>query len=481
MSEKNHSIRYNFVMNFLLTASSILFPLITFPYVSRVLLQVGTGKVAFATSLITYFTMIAMLGIPTYGIRAVAQAKSDPKALKQVVHELVVINLVMTAISYGLFLICLMVVPQMAASKPLMLVCSSAILLNTLGVNWFFQGMEDYTWITMISLLFKALSVVTMVLFVRSESDYIWYGVMTVLSSYGSGVVNFFRLPKYLTSEKPDYHYARHLRPVLVFFAMTVATTVYTHLDTAMLGFMKGDYEVGLYNAGIKIKTLLVALITSLGTVLLPRLSTFIARGEMDAFKHLVSKAISFVLLFSLPVCIYCIVYTPQIITLICSEAFLPATACMQILMPTIVLVGLSNITGIQILVPLGREKQVLVSVASGAVLDFVLNLMLIPALGSAGAALGTLSAEILVLAIQLWFLRREAAGVIRQIEWKPLFAAIAVFGLVCTACIRLIHLGVFLTLVFSALACFGCYGIVLLLMKEEILMQVLRQYGIAK
>lgn len=473
---KQHSIQYNFVMNFILTASSILFPLITFPYVSRVLGPDGTGKVAFATSMVQYFTMIAMLGVPTYGVRAIAQAKSNPKELKAVVVELLTINLVMTAVSYLLFFICLLFVPQMRSQKVLMLVCSSAILLNSLGINWFFQGMEDYSYITMVSMLFKVVSVVTMVLFVRSESDYIWYGVMSVLSSYGSGIVNIFRLPRYLEPGKVEYHYVRHLKPILIFFSMSVATTIYTNLDTVMLGMMKNDTEVGLYNAGIKVKTLLVTLITSLGTVLLPRLSEYIAAGKNEEFLRLVSKAISFVLLFSIPVSIYCAFYTEDILLLLSGEAYLGAAPAMEILMPTIIFIGLSNICGIQVLVPLGREKQVFVSVASGAVLDLVLNAFLIPYLGAAGAAIGTLCAEILVLAVQAWYLRSTLAKVLPNVEWKPL-ASVLVFLLVVCIVHQFCFFGTFMNLAISAVICFGCYGVMMLLSKEEILMNFLHSH----
>lgn len=478
---KQHSIQYNFIMNFILTASSVLFPLITFPYVSRVLLPVGTGKVAFATSMVSYFSMIALLGVPTYGIRAVARARSDPAKLKQVVHELVTINFVMTLISYALFGICLFLIPDMADEKALMLVCSSAILLNSMGVNWFYQGMEEYTYITIVSVIFKILSVVTMFIFVRNQNDYIWYGVMSVLSSYGSGIVNFFRLPRYLSHEKVEYHYWHHLKGIFVFFAMTVATTIYTHLDTAMLGFMKGDYETGLYNAGTKIKTLLTMLITSLGTVLLPRLSAYIAQGRSDEFERLVSKAISFVLLFSLPVCLYCSVYTSDILIFLCGEPYLPASACMEVLMPTIVLIGLSNITGIQILVPLNRERQVLVSVACGAVVDFALNLYLIRVYGAAGAALGTLAAELIVLGIQIYYLRKHALHVLKKVEWKPLLGGLLFFSAALLALAGHLHYGAFVNLVISALICFGLYGLALIMTKEEIVTSFLRSHGWGK
>lgn len=471
---KRHSIQYNFIMNFILSASAILFPLITFPYVSRILEPSGTGKVAFATSMVSYFSMIAMLGIPTYGVRAVARSKSRPKELKKTVLELLIINAVMTVIAYLFFFISLFLVPSMASDKTLMLICSAGILLNAIGVTWFFQGMEEYTWITLVSVIFKIISVITMFLFIHSSSDYLWYGVMSVLSGSGSGIVNILYLPRFLAKGPVRLNPVRHLKPILVFFAMTVATTIYTNLDTVMLGMMKGDYEVGLYNAAIKIKVLLVTLITSLGTVLLPRLSEYAAKGNRKEFYRVVSKAVSFVLLFSIPVVLFGMIYSKDCLLLLSGSAYLPAASSMQILMPTIALIGLSNITGIQVLVPLGKENSVLISVILGALVDLILNLMLIPARGAAGAAIGTLAAEITVLIFQAFVLARMLPRILRRVEWKPVLSGTVVFVIVLLACRSLISLHPFADLIISGCICFAAYLIVLLVMHESILSSAL-------
>lgn len=467
---KQRSVQYNFIMNFILTSSSILFPLITFPYVSRILLVDGTGSVAFATSVVSYFTMIAMLGVPTYGVRAVAQVRQDPVKLKTTVCELLTINVIMGAAAYASFFLALFLVPDLAAQKTLMLICSSAILLNVIGVSWFYQGMEQYTYITWVSISFKILSVITMFLFIHSPADYLWYGVMTVVSSFGSGVVNFamlFKALKGVKREKLDLK--RHFKPISTFFAMTVATTIYTNLDTVMLGFMKGSYEVGLYNAAIKVKGLLVSLVTSLGTVLLPRLSFYIETGQESEFGRLISKAFSFVLLFAVPVCLFGAVYSGQIIQILSGQDFLPAQPAMILLMPTIVLIGLSNVSGIQVLVPLGQEKQVLYSVSAGAVLDLLLNSILIPVYGAAGAAFGTLAAEILVLIWQIVSLRGRIGQLSAGIEWKQLLVCMAFSVPVLLLCSLYSLKSPLFTLAVGGVLFFAAYGIGLIVSKEEI------------
>ncbi len=476
-TQKIHSVKFNFIMNFILTASSILFPLITFPYVSGILLPAGTGRVSFAVSLVSYFTMVAMLGVPTYGVRAVARVRDNKRELSATVQELMIINLCMAAVAYAAFFIALAVVPKMEQSRTLMLICSSAILLNAIGVTWFYQGMEQYAYITWASIGAKVISMVMMFLCIHSPKDYLWYGVMSVISSFGSYILNFLRLPSYIDM-KPvrPWNFRRHLKPIMTFFAMSVATTIYTEMDKVMLGFMTTDYEVGLYDAAGKIKILLVSLVTSLGTVLLPRLSVFIQKKEIREFEALVSKAMSFVLLFSVPTVIFAILWSGQILTVIAGPEYLPAAAAMNLLMPTVLLIGLSNITGIQILVPTGRENMTLISVVAGALLDLVLNLLCIPRFGAAGAAFGTLSAELLVLLIQAWSLKDLILKILPQVEFRQLvisqlMALPALFLVLVLPAWMGSGRGMSLVMiVIGALAYYGLYGIGLILTKETIL-----------
>ena len=270
---KKHSVTFNFIMNFILTASSVIFPLITFPYISRILLPVGTGKVASALAVVNYFSMVSMLGIPTYGIRACAQVRDDKEKLSRTVQEILILNCAMTLLVYIVFGISLYTVPKFAEDRTLLFVMRSAIILNVIGVNWLYSALEEYAYITAASLIFKVIAVSGMFLLVHKKEDYIIYGALTVTSNIGSYVINFLRLGKYI-SLKPmgSYNLKRHIKPVGVFCAMTVANSIYTNLDTVMLKFISGDEQTGYYNAAVYVKTALVSLVISLGTVLLPLL-----------------------------------------------------------------------------------------------------------------------------------------------------------------------------------------------------------------
>ena len=238
-----------------------------------------------------------------------------------------------------------------------------------------------------------------------------------------------------------------------------------------MLGVMKNNEVVGYYNAAIKIKTILVTLVTSLGTVLLPRLSYYYEQGRETEFLSLVSKAFSFVLLFSVPCCIYFSVCAQPVVEFLSGPGYLPAVTPMIILMPTILFIGLSNITGIQVLVPTGQEVLVLRSVILGAIVDFLLNLVLIPQFGASGAAIGTLCAEFSVTALQFWYLRGMLKSIVTSIEFKELFISVAICSFVLLLVTRVHLQNLFWQLAVSAVSFFGSCGLALLVCRESIVM----------
>lgn len=405
---KQKSVRLNYLMNCILTASSMIFPLLSYPYVSRILQPDGMGKVAFANSIVSYFAMVAMLGIPTYGIRACAKVRDDKNQLSQLVWELLILNFVTTLITCALFGLCIVLVPRFAQDKLLFVLMGSSMFFQMLGVEWLFRALEEYSYITIRSLIFKIIALCMMFLFIADGEDYIIYGVLTVAAGVGSNLCNFLRLHRIVTPLKrpikPILKVAivKHLKGVGIFFAMAAAATIYTNLDIAMLGFMSGDMEAGYYSSAVKIKGVLVSFVTALGGVLLPRLSYYIEQKNMEAFDRMVKKAFLFVTLLSIPLTIFFIWFAKYSILILSGEAFLPAVKPMQIIMPTLILIGFSNICGIQILVPLNKEKHVFYSELLGAVIDILINIWLIPTMGATGAAIGTLVAEAVVLLYQV-------------------------------------------------------------------------------
>ena len=474
MKERTTSLKFNMVMNAILTMSNIVFPLITFPYVTRILLPAGTGRVSFAVSIITYFSMFAQLGIPTYGIRACAKVRDDKEKLSRIVHELLMINMIMVLISYVAFGISLFAVPRFARDKELLLVISIIILLNAMGVEWLYKALEKYSYIR--SVVFKLIALVAMFALIHDESDYIIYGAITIFAASASNVLNFINLRKYVIL-KPlgGYHLKKHLKPMLVFFSMSVATVIYTNLDSVMLGFMKDDAQVGIYTAAVKVKSILVTLITSASAVLLPRASKFVDQGKMEDFYRILKKTLHFIIVVALPMCIYFILFANESILLLSGKAFADATLPMQIIMPTLLLIGITNLTGIQMMIPLGMERYVLYSEIGGALVDIILNAILIPEYGAAGAALGTLVAELVVLLIQLFAVRDKLKELFAGISYLKIILAMLI-ALASVWWLATVDWSVFITLLLSALIYFGVYGILLLIMKDKLVTELIGQ-----
>lgn len=474
--EKKKSLKLNFIMNAILTMSQFIFPLITFPYVSRVLLPAGTGKVSFATSVVSYFLMFAQLGIPTYGIRICAKVRDNREELTRVAQELLFINLVTCVLSYIVLFFALIFIDRLQDNRTLYIIISLNIVLNAIGMEWLYKALEQYTYITIRSLVFKIISVVTMFLLVHEQSDYVIYGGITIFAGSASNVFNFINVHKYIDL-KPigNYNLKRHLKPILIFFAMSCATTIYTHLDTVMLGFMAADDDVGYYNAAVRIKSILVSIVTSLGTVLLPRASYYVEHGQIAEFRRITNKALSFVFLVATPLMLYFMVFAKEGIYFLSGKAYTGSIIPMQLIMPTLLLIGITNILGIQILVPLGREKTVLHSEIAGAVVDVIINALLIPKFRSAGAAIGTLVAEFIVLVYQYFTLKDEVNGAFQSIHYFRIICALLLAS-GASLWTKMLGLRSFLTLIFSAILFFGVYSGFLLLKKEELAVEIFNQ-----
>lgn len=385
-------------MNAILTLSSVVFPLITLPYVTRVLGADGVGRVYFASSVIAFFAIFAEIGIPVYGIRACARVSDDREKLSQTACEILTVNVISCAAVYAVFALALNSVPGLAEDRELMLLMSSTMILNAAGAEWLYKALEKFTYITLRSIAFKIIAIIMMFLTVRSRSDYIIYGFITIFAASASNIVNVLCLHRYIERRPVSRHgLKRHLPAMLMLFALAAATTVYTNLDLAILDFMKGNAEAGLYGVSVKIKLVIVSLITSVSAVLLPRNSFYYEKDRKDDFFRLLSVTMNMVFTVSVPVACFFMICAEESILILAGDGFLRSVVPMMIIMPSVIFIGISNIIGMQMLVPTGREKAVVRAAVIGAAVDLFLNLMLIPHYASAGAAAATLSAEICV------------------------------------------------------------------------------------
>lgn len=469
MNTKIHSVKYNFIMNAILTVSSFIFPLITFPYATRVLGVDFYGNVSFGQSVLSYFILISSLGIPTYGIRACAKVRDDDVKLSQTVKELLYINLIATIVSYVLFFISLFSVSKFYQNKEILLINSFSIILNTIGVQWLFSALEQYSYITFRNILFKIISIVLMFIFVKGPNDYQVYAFICVVSGSASNILNYFYMWKFVDFKKTGKcNFKPHLKPIFIFFASSAAINVFTSLDSTMLGFLTNDRQVGLYTASIRLKNVLVGLVKSLGTVLLPRMSYYIEKGEKEQYTNLLSKSFNFILVISIPLTLFFILFAKDCLIFISGSEYADAALSMQLIMPTIICIGFSSTIESQIMIPYLKENVVCFAVWVSAIMDFILNLFLIPKFGAAGASFATLIAEATSMSIQFYYARDEILPALKKVKVVKIIGATVITMLLVYFISSLNISNLFVSLCVNAISFFGAYFVFLLVFKEK-------------
>ena len=451
---KIKSVKHNYIIKTLTIASAVLVPLISYPYVSRVIGPSGIGKVNFANSIVYYFLIIAQLGIPTYGVRTIAKVRDNKEELARTSREILILNAVMCAIALILLAASVAAVPQLRQEKTLMFYFSFMIVLNTMSCEWLYYGLEQYDFLGLSTIFVRILSAILMLTLIKKESDYTLYGLFYVICMSGYGIINIINVPR-LIGRRPEgkYDIKRHLKPVGIFFAMAIATTIYTQMDSAMLGFISGTTENGYYDAAVKVKTVLVAAVTTLGGVLLPRVSNYLEKGEKKRFYETSAKALNFVVELSLPCTVFFILFARGTIMFLSGSEFENAVLPMKLIMPSVILVGITGITGIQMMVPLGYEKTVLRSEIAGAAVNLIINALLIPQMGASGAAIGTVAAEAAVLIVQFTAIRDCLKDLLKGVSWIKIILSTALASAASLWCENVfLALIVFFTVYLAAL-----------------------------
>ena len=394
------SLKTNYIFNLLNTVSGLLFPLITFPYASRILLADGIGQVNFFQSIIQYITLLTCLGIPMYAIREIAKVRDDVKERNKTAVEILLLHASLTFIGYVIVAILIATVTEIQVDIPLFLILSTTIFFTAIGCEWFYQGVEDFKYITIRGLIVKTFSVVLLFLLVKTKEDILWYAVYCVIGVLGGNIFNFLRLRKYISIKQLSFkelHPLKHLLPALHIFVLNLVISIYVQLNSVMLGFMADTTSVGLFTAASKLSHMTLGIVGALGTAMLPRLSNLIATGQKEKFNRLSQKAMQFVIAITLPMTVGMILTAPYLVRLFCGDTYTPAILTLQIISPIILAIGISNILGIQILYPQGQENKVIWATTLGAVVNFLLNLWFIPQLAQDGASIATVIAEIVV------------------------------------------------------------------------------------
>lgn len=458
----------------ILSSSSFIFPLITVPYVSRVLDPAGVGAVSFAQSVITYFSLAALLGIQMYGVRACAQVRDDADKLSRTVEELVLILAVSTSIVFVFYVCALLFVPRFAADRPLYLLFGLALWLASFGVEWFYQAIEQYTYITIRSIAVKIIGLILMFAFVHGISDYRIYGCIVVFTGYGSNILNMIRLRSLVTFVPlSQLNIRRHFKPMRSFLVSSISSGMYAQADMVMLGFLSNNAVVGIYQLVAKIKNILVSAINSVVNVMLPRLSYYAKNSKKD-YDSLMLKNIEFVLVFACAG-IACAALCPDaIVDIIAGEQYRDAVVPLLCILPALLLVSLNTVLS-QYLISSDRERQYAIVNFIGLICSLVYCIFLIQAFGAVGAALSCSLSELTALIVRCWFARDFIHSMMKKVRLYPSpVAAVISFLIVSSVHMMWWPINSFLQITFAGILFSLCYLISLVLLKETIVFGIL-------
>lgn len=478
------SIKNNVVLNYINTLASIVFPLITFPYAARILLPEGIGLVNFQNSIINYITLLSSLGIPLYAVRDVARVRDNIEERNRVTVEIALLSLILAAGGYVIVFAVGELVPQINAHLSLFYILSLSILFTALGVSWFYTAVEDFKFITIRGLLIRCLFVVALFVFVKSKSDLLIYGVVTVGSTVGNNIINFVHLRKYINIFQikwKELNIFRHLKPALRIFVLNLSISIYTSLNPVMLGFLSDNAQVGYFTAGSKISHVILSVITSMATVLLPRVSNLIKINQEEEFNHLITKVYHYYMALALPFTfgLFCLA---QPLTLIfCGKSFYDASTVVAITSPIIIFISLTNLIGIQVLYPYGKEDYVTYSTIGGAIINLILDIPLILLWGANGAAVSTVFAEFTVMIIQIRLGRKYIPFKYFDKDVRLYIISSILMGSVIFLTMKLIQSTLLWQLILPTALGIILYCSILYLKKDEVLFSILRYLKITK
>lgn len=465
------SLKLNAFFNVVRNVLRLIFPLITFPYVSRVLMPEGIGKVNFANSIVMYFYTIASLGIGSYGIREAAKIRNDRLSLAKFTKEMLSINMVSTLVSYMLLAASLVFVKKFESYRILIIVNSSSIILNTIGFEWLYSALEEYGYITLRSIIFQIISLALTFILVRNSDDVVNYALVSVISNVGSNVCNLIHARRYLDLKtKVKLEIKKHLKPIFLLFFSSIAITVFSILDTSMVGFIKDDVEVGYYTSASKIIRMIRDLFPAISTVMFARVSYYVGTKEIQKIKEVTGQIFNLFYALSIPICIGFILLMKPILLLMCGSEFLPAVAVGQVLAPLVILSSISGYLSGALLISFGREKIYMYVEVGAALLDIVLNFAFIPKYGALGAGIATLITEFVMFIVFHISVKNEISGVKIKKALVQYIIGSVIMALVVYMEIKYLPLSPILQILLGAVSGALIYFVILVIMKNEFL-----------
>ncbi|MFV0233807.1 flippase [Empedobacter falsenii] len=473
---KVKGVKINYILNITRTVLSTLIGLLIFPYINKTLGVQAVGKYEYANSIITYFILFSSLGIPMYGIREIAKVRDSEKKRTEVVLELLAILFITTIISYLFFFFLILYTDGVSNYKELLLIISPTIFLTSIGLEWFFQGIEDQLYITVRFLIVKIITLVLLFTMVNNSDDLLIYAGIMAFSLGGSNIFNFFYIRKFLNFSQVKYKeldIKRHFKGVLTIFLATISISIYIQLDTTLLGYYAGDKYVGLYTTANKLVRFAILFVTTLGAVMLPRLSYLYENNQKEEYYNYLEKSFKYILFFSVPIVVLLYSLSDSIIYIMAGEEFAESVVSMKILSSLVLVIGLAYFLAFMVLYPQGKERLYTIIVFITALISLFLNVYFIPKYFHIATSWVNLSVEIIAVVIMMLITRKELKR-IKCFNITNLYYFIG--GIIMFFLVDLLKIfieNVWITIITTSILGGLIYVAFLLLVKEKTLLEV--------
>lgn len=431
------SIKKNFAYKSVLTLSTYLINFITFPYVARVLGVERIGLVNFVDNTVNYFLLFATMGVGLLGVREIATVKEDKKRRDQVYSSMLALNLLFTLVSLGIYLLCISTIPKLCQYDELFYIGTAKILFTVFLVEWFFTGVENFRYITLRSILIKVLYIISVFLFVRDTSDYRLYFILTVGVVVLNALINQLYIRKFVRVRWNNIQLFKYLKQNVTLGIYTLMTSMYLTFNVMYWGLVSNNTEVGYYTTAFKLYSVILGFFTAFTNVMLPRMSSLLANGEKDRFQELVNRSFSVMATCCIPLILCSMIMAPQIVYILSGPGYEGAILPMRIIMPAAFAVGVAQVLAIQVLMPMKKDKVLLIASIIGAVVSLLINLLVVPSVKSVGSAVVLLCSEMGVTGMYVWYVLSQELILIpiKAIGKNVLFSLPSV--VICLGCGR--------------------------------------------
>lgn len=470
---KKNSVGRNYIYNLIYQIFVMIMPLITTPYISRVIGATGVGVYSYTISITAYFVMLGTLGITIYGQREIAYVQDDKSKRSKLFFELLTIRVIATIISTVSFYLFFCNFNEYSLYFKILIF---EIIASAFDISWFYQGMEDFKKVVIRNILVKIILMISIFIFVKNQNDVWIYILIYTLSVFIGNITLWINLKNHICFSR-DLQLKKHIIPMILLFIPQVAVQIYTVLDKTMLGYILSDISiVGYYEQAQKIVKLSLAIITTLGVVMIPRIANIFSKGDKKELINNLNKSFNFVWFLGLPIIFGLLSISHEFVPIFYGPGFDEVEKLINVFAPIVLIIGFANVIGVQYLIPTKKQNIYTFSVICGAVINVIMNFILIPKFGAMGASIASIFAEIIGLSIQIYNVRKifDFKKIIKM-SVKYLIASIMMYGM-CLLLKQFID-NQLISLIVQMVCGLFTYIIILLFLKDQFMINFLKKF----